>query len=141
MAMTKKELAEWQAKIDALKEQLGQAEAWNAFKRTDPVARDLPPPAPFGGHNYSYGWDYNLHAMTVGYYWSTSTSHGDAVEGCESRPERSSGGYGSQGALRLYSTKLKALRALRHAIEKRSAHNLRRIDMCINNELSKKEES
>ena len=128
MTMTKKEIKEWQGKIDALNERLNREIEWNAFRRTDPVDRDVIPPDQ--ALSYSYGWDYNEHTQSVWHCWSSSITHGSIDEGktvdqLKCRPS------GIQGSRFLYSTKEKALGALRHAIEQKTAKDLRKIDLLI----------
>lgn len=141
MAMTKKELKEWQ-KIDALNEQAKQAAEWSAFRRTGPVERDVAPPdrSVATREGYSYGWDYNEHTQSVWHCWSSSVTHGSIDEGktldqLKCRPS------GIQGGQLLYSTKEKALRALRYAIEQKAAKDLRGIDLLILKDLAEREES
>ena len=131
MAMTKKELAEWQEKLDDLGKELQQANQWNAFRRTDAVSRDVSPPQPLSG-DYRYGWNYNAYSRSISYYWTSSISHGTLEEG-KTRDENCR--TGSQGPVHLYSTKVKALQALRHAIEKESAQALFEIDQLIQEEV------
>jgi len=114
MAMNKKE----QAEFEALKKQVAIN---RALRWTDPVDRDLPPPA-MGG--VSQGYDFNSYNKTVFQVWSKSTSHGNGVY---SNLTRSA----SQNGLHLFSTEERALRALRAAVELEAAKALADIDAAI----------
>lgn len=115
MAMTKKEKAEFEAAIK-------RANTLSALRWTDPVEKDLPRP----DRGSTSGWDYNAYSVRVYQAWSEPVSHGDG-------PARN--GYsGSQGGIALFSTKLLALKALRHAVECDSAEKLRKIDEMIEKE-------
>ena len=106
--MTKKE----QARLAVLRHELALAKA---LRWTEPVEPDVQPP---------------VKGLSVGY-----TYIGDRVE-----PARSSVVFhavgrqdktDSQGCRSLYSTRLLALKALRHAVEKDCAEKLARIDDLI----------
>lgn len=112
MAMTKKEQAEMKAAID-------RAETLAAFRWTSPVERDVEIP----NDDDSEGWDYNVYTKTVSHCWSSRVSHGAFYNGKKSS--------GSQYGIRLYSTKLLALKAMRHEIERNVAADLLRIDRMI----------
>ena len=117
MAMTKKERAEF----DAL---LQRARMHGAFHWTTPVERDVPPPASGG---YSAGWDFNSYDNgRVWMGWSTTVSHGTGPI-----PLRDRYVSGSQGARRMFSTKAKALAAMRFEMEQKFATILARIDQQI----------
>lgn len=140
MAMTKKETKEWQDKLDALREQLAEAQQWNAFRRTEPVKRDVKPPDSCSLFGYTYGWDYNAYNRTVSYCWSSSINHGTIKEGEEIHDKNKIHYSASQGRLWLYSTKTKALQALRHELELETAKRLAKIDQQIRLELQKEEQ-
>jgi len=110
MAMTKKEKAEFDSAIQ-------RANTLAALRWTEPVKKDLP--APQGFRESTCGWDYNTYSCSIRQMWSECTAHGEGLA-------RSSSA--SQNGRSLFSTKLLALRALRHAIECESAEKLRRID-------------
>ena len=115
MAMNKKE----QAEMADLKHQLALA---RAFRFTEPVEKDVPPPAPeskFG--ELSIGWTYILGRKEVFVACSSITGHsiGRTDETRSQRP------------MQLYSTKLLALKGLRHEMEQVYAKELARIDALI----------
>lgn len=119
MAMNKKE----QAEMAALKRQLAVA---SAFVRTPAVSEDLPPPTPDERHRYTHGFSFNTYNKNVSEYWSSSVSNHTE------NPEEKKGYIsGSQGGIALYSTRLLALKALRHAVENEAAKSLADIDMEI----------
>lgn len=117
MAMTKKEKAEFDTAI--LKAQTLAALRW-----TDPVEKDLPVPESGG---LIEGWTFNTYIPEVTQMWSSSYSHGSGL-----RDEQK---FSIQQGISLYSTKLLALKAMRHHIECESAEKLRRIDEQIKSEL------
>jgi hypothetical protein len=92
---------------------LKRSRALDAIYTTDDVSPDVPPPE--SGSGYSYGWDYNPYLAkdrrddAVFPAWSSSTGHG------HNKPDRYTSG--TQGAKRLYSTKLRAWYALRRELE------------------------
>jgi len=114
MAMTKKEREAFDA---ALK----KAEIPGALRWTTPVEKDVPIPA----NGYSQG--YATYSTSVQESWSGCVSHGSGKA-----PEHGTRHYSaSQGPRNLYSTKLLALRALRHNKELEAAEELWRIDRMI----------
>ena len=116
MAMTKKEQAAMQAAID-------RAETLAALRWTQPVERDVDVPQ----EGFSQGWDYNAYTKTVWYGWSNSNSHS---QGEAPLPGKWISGA-SQGPRRMFSTKARALAAMRHEIELKAAANLLSIDRQI----------
>lgn len=130
--MTKRERAEVDARIEEL-------ETYRALRWTGPVDPDVPPPALT--FTYSRGWD--VHAMALGSgaswgivnaverAWSDTIAHGRGDPPADGVPRKFSA---SRGARTLYSTRLRALRALRHAVEREAAGVLRRIDRAIDEE-------
>jgi hypothetical protein len=118
MAMTKKEREQMDAAIH-------KAELLAALRWTAPVEKDLPPPDKCGV--YSEGWDYILSTQRVYVAWSDFVSHGTGHA-----PINLSQRHGSQNSIWLYSTREKALAALRHAIEKEAASKLLACDKQIN---------
>lgn len=127
MAMNKKE----QAEFAAMKKKLAVA---SAFVRTPAVGKDVPAPVPSGPDRYSHGFDFNVYGLSVGEYWSGSSTH------YTENPEGKRGYVsGSQRGIDLYSTRLLALRALRHAAENKAASNLAEIDMKIEAEIKAQE--
>lgn len=118
MAMTKKEQAAMQAAID-------RADTLAALRWTQPVAHDVAPPV--GLTNYSTGWDFNVHTLKVEPAWTDTITHGSGPA-----PEPGRYRYAArQGAISLFATKVKALRAMRHEVEKESAAKLLKIDRMI----------
>lgn len=118
MAMNKKERAEFDAAI-------ARANMLAALRRTEPVSKDVPPPDCAADRGDTTGWDFNTYTGTVSQYWSTTVSHGSGAKRTA---------YGSQNSKPLFSTRLLALKALRHATEIESATKLARIDEQINQE-------
>ena len=116
MAMTKKERAEFDAAIQ-------RAETLAALRWTGPVSRDVPIPE----SGYSQGWDYNEHSTRVWLAWSSLASHGDGEAPKQYDAYRSA----SQNGRSLFSTRARALAALRHAIESTTATRLLNIDRQI----------
>lgn len=113
MAMNKKEKAEFEAAKKAVF--VARALNW-----TDPVAPDIPVPLCGEARGFVVGHDCVMHGL------STSVSHASGWID-SSPPTRTT----SQGARSMYSTKLLALRALRHAVECECAKRLAKIDMQI----------
>lgn len=98
-----------------------------AFYRTQSVERDLiPPTAGVGNLSLIKGWDFNVHSPRVEKACSTSISHDF---GSWNRTT-------TQQPRNLYSTKLLALRAMRHAIEQEVCVKLRAVDRMIEAELA-----
>lgn len=137
MAMNKAEKARMEAALIAA-----------SFYRTAPIERDLPPPdhsmrhregklpAGYGlstgsirkwenGIVISMGWDFNTYNLSVSKACSSSVSHSKG----------SWDGTTSQGSRTFYSSKLLALRALRHAIEQDVCEKLWKVDCMIEKEL------
>ena len=128
MAMNKKE----QAEFHALRTELAIV---SALRWTAPVERDLPPPA--SGErmsSYTSGFDFNAHSVTVSPAWSSSTVHSIGY----AAPSKYSA---SQNCRTLFSTKLKALQAMRYEVELASAKKLAGIDKMIAEETNSKEQS
>jgi hypothetical protein len=111
MAMTKKEK-------ELFDEALLRIELLTAFHWTKPIAPDIPVPK----SGVVSGWLYNLSSRNVYAAWSASNKHGDM-------PYMPQFWYGN--GIALYSTKTKALLALRHAIEVQVAKDLLDIDKRI----------
>lgn len=114
--MTKAEKAE----VERLKTALGLA---LALRFTDaPEEPDIP--APGYGDKDTSGWQFNRYSRIVTTGWSEPGAHGDG-------PARVKNGGAHQGSVPLYSTKLRALRALRRNLERLCAEQLRAIDLQI----------
>jgi len=118
MAMNKKE----QAEFAELRRKLAMA---LAFRQTQAVEKDVPIPKA----GYSHGFDFNIYNHTITEYWSGFTSH------YTEDPTGKKGYFsGSQNGKPLYSTRLLALKALRHAVENQAAKDLADIDIEIASE-------
>jgi len=109
MAMTKKERADMDAAI-------ARAETLAALRWTEDVKPDLPVPE-WGQH--TDGWI--VFSDRVEEAWSESVRHGLGRD-------RS---HGSQRGIPLYSTRARALKALRHQTEMAAAERLRAIDIAL----------
>jgi hypothetical protein len=120
MAMNKKE----QAQMDELRQALRLAKA---LRWTEEVKTDVAPPSTYSSH--VSGYVYSSHGGRVEPAWTSSVSHGRGYSEPQSRIS------GSQRAINMYSTKLLALRALRHAVELECAKKLSDIDTQIEQEL------
>jgi hypothetical protein len=114
--MTKKEQAAMQAAID-------RAELLAALRWTAPVEPDVMPPK----EGYSEGWAFNSHSGVIDQRWSTSVFHGSGPA-----PKQGRHLSATQGPQRLFSTKEKAIAALRHATETKAAYDLLKIDRMPN---------
>lgn len=117
MAMNKKE----QAEFDAAKKAVVVARALNW---SEPVEPDLPPPAPASRQPDTLGFHFNTYNGSICYVRCSSTNH---EKDDSAFPERTT----SQRSFPIYSTRLLALKALRHAVEKECAEKLARIDLEI----------
>jgi hypothetical protein len=110
---------------------------WREYKQ------DLPSPQ-YGDQGYVLGWSLNLHRILSGYgggldsssavypSWSGTSSHGTGHE----HP----GKHGSQRGVAQYSTKMRALRALRCELEQWAGERLEQIDRLIEAERAKEAE-
>lgn len=114
MAMNKKE----QAEFEALRKAVYVARALNW---TQSVAPDIP--APKSGDPMTRGFVFNVYSQSISHALSSTSGH---ATGCEP-PTRTS----TQHCISMYSTKLLALKALRHEVEKKAANDLAKIDMQI----------
>jgi hypothetical protein len=112
--MTKKEQAEMERLLTL-----------SALRMTSPVERDLPPPAIEGPRDaLTKGWDYNVHTIRVEPCCSSSMYHNfGSWEKTTTQQPRA-----------LYSTRMQALLALRHALEMKCAAELRKVDRMIDDE-------
>lgn len=112
MAMNKKE----QAEFDAAKKAVIVARALNW---SEPVARDVRATT-----GYVQGFTFNAHTSEVLYGLSGTIGHATSRDNF---PLKTS----TQNGIAMFSTKLLALRALRHEVEKQCAERLAKIDMQI----------
>ncbi len=95
-----------------------------ALRWTDAETKpDLDKPDGYG--TTIHGWEFNAYAQKVRRMWSQGSRHGDGDD-----PRKG----GSQRGIALYSTKLRALRALRRAVEVDCARKLAAIDEQIREE-------
>lgn len=115
MAMTKKE-----------REALREAKLLAALRWTTQLDPDLPTPA-YGEKTAGWAVCYD----TVQQAWSRHATHGKGSE--------VGSGMASQRGIPLHSTRLRALRALRHVTELRCAEELLRIDEQIAAEMAKED--
>jgi hypothetical protein len=111
--------------MEALERELREAKA---LRWTDPVRKDVPPPA--AGSTTS-GFVFNAHNGSVSPAWSKSVAHGIGSHAPQSQCS------GSQNGISMFSSRLLALRALRHEVERESAKRLAAIDKEIEAELQK----
>ena len=120
MAMNKKEQAEFAAAKKAVF--VARVLNWTA-----PVETDVPAPAS-GRSGETTGFLFNEHGKPcVMYAISSSVGHGTSWD---EAPKKTS----SQGARAMYSTRVLALKAMRHALENKYAEILAAIDMQIQEE-------
>jgi len=116
MAMNKKEKAEF----DAAKKAVFVARALNW---TQPVYPDVPVPK----SGETTGYLFNAYNCRVMFARSSTIGHASSDEDMPTKTSR-------QGCRALYSTRLLALQALRHELEKEYANTLAAIDMQIQKE-------
>lgn len=98
-----------------------------ALRFTNPVPPDIEPPDAFG--ELRKGWLFNVYSMVVVKACTSSVFHS---YGNDSKTD-------AQGSLHLYSTKLRALMALRNSMEKDYATRLARVDRMIEEERKNEE--
>lgn len=120
MAMTKKEKAEF----DALAARLRMTAA---LRWTEAVEPDVRASHDNGGKP-AVGWMGHVHNGTAQKAWSTTVFHGLG--------EKENGRSASQGARALHSSRLLALRSVRHEVELECAKRLAAIDEQIEAELA-----
>lgn len=109
-------------------EAIYSAKLANAFRRTEEILKDVPKPS-YDNPQTTFGFDFNQYSFSVNEYYSGTTRHGIARDGIKST------GTASQGGVNLFSTKVLALKAMRHAIENECAAKLLKIDEMIKREL------
>ena len=111
MAMNKKE----QAAYDQLVAQarINRALRWSDYR----VERDMPVPETSG--DYQNGWSFNVASGTVYPTWSGNSVHGTREEGevVDAASRRMRGMNGSQNGIPQFSTKERALKALRRSLK------------------------
>lgn len=115
MAMTKKERAEFDAAIE-------RARLLGALRWTSKIAPDIPVPQ----DGETSGWRHNAYSIRVERAWSEPTAHGTGPQ-----RDRSGRSVASQCGIPLYSTKLLALKAMRHEMEMEYARKLALADRMI----------
>jgi hypothetical protein len=91
---------------------------WSDYSVPEP---DVKPPSIGQGSTLTEGWMFNVHTQRV--FVACSSASGHALN----RVDQTT----SQGSLALYSTRVRALRALRCAMEQAFAEQLDRIDVQI----------
>lgn len=100
-----------------------------ALRWTDAVPFDLMPPAPGSADGEISGFIFNTYNLKVEPAWSNSVIHG---RGYASEAEhRATRGSASQRGIAMHSTRLRALRALRHSLEVEAAARLMEVDRMI----------
>lgn len=114
MAMNKKEKAE----LDKLKQELRLAKA---LRWTVPIEPDVSPPPPFT--EMKRGWLYNDYITSARVEPACASSHFHAF----GQTDRTT----TQGTRSLFSSRLLALKALRHRLELKCAEILAKIDKDI----------
>ena len=117
MAMNKKE-------IEHLRELMREVRLAKAFRFTEEVKPDVPPPQMFS-------------ELAKGWLFCTYLSDPRVMRACSNSVNHSSGSdekTSSQGSRALYSTKLLALKGLRHEVELKCAEILEKIDSQIEDE-------
>lgn len=120
MAMSKKEKLEY-AKI------IWDLRIHTALRFTDKVSPDIPIPEYTVSSPLTKGW---VPIGSLGNQGRVEVACSSSVHHAIGRTDRTT----SQNAIRLYSTKLLALRGLRNQVEKRCAEELSRIDQQIEEE-------
>lgn len=106
----------------------GAIDIVRALRWTDGECKpDMKKPAGRYGPTTIHGWGFNAYTQKVQRMWSKVSRHG---QGFDPSPHA----RGSQGGKDLYGTKLRALRALRRAVEVDCARKLARIDEQIREE-------
>jgi len=118
MAMNKKEQAEFEAAKKA-------AVVARALNWTEAVEVDVP--APKAGTTKGYLFNAASSQPCIMYCLSSTTGHATSWD---QMPEKTT----TQNSRSMYSTKLRALKALRHELEKKYAESLASIDMQIQKE-------
>lgn len=119
MTMNKKERQEMEAAIY-------RCELLAALRWTSEVKPDVPPPVG-GPFEYTEGWRYNAYSAKVYRAWSGCVRHGEGDAPTENDKYKSA----SQNGISLYSTREKALAAMRYEVEVQSAKKLLEIDTLI----------
>lgn len=127
MAMTKKEKAEMEEMRNRL--QILSALRWTEGVKPDLSPKDILDDQPLDTA-YISGYTYNAHNGIVSPAWSRRHSHriGQSVP-------VSNNSTASQHGLALFSTRLLALKACRHAVELECAKKLEEIDRAIEREV------
>lgn len=131
MAMNKKEREQLETITERAR--INRALRWSDYDKSP----DVPIPSYSTEVAYVNGWSINTYDRGRVYKsWSSSNSHGDGWVIKGKRPDAP-----SQKGIRQYSTKEKALKALRAEMEERFASKLSDIDAMINEALNADENS
>lgn len=128
--MTKKEKAIHDAEIERCNAEIERLKTDAALRWTDPVEPDLAVPKT----GFTQGWSINVYTFIQGRHigdcvheaWSESTRNGWGKRFAEGQLQSA-----AQGGTRLYSTRIRAMKALRHAAEQKTAERLRQLDSLI----------
>lgn len=116
MPMNKKERAVFDAAI--AEAEVNRALRWSDYE----TEKDVPRPS----DGYVNGWSFNSYNESVYLSWSGTVTHGDGPVVDGKRPP-----YGSLRSIEQYSTKEKALKAMRRHMEREFANKLARVDRLI----------
>lgn len=120
MAMTKREQARFEAMATVA------ALRWTALPAAGELQPDIPPPQSGASQSLTTGWLFNKRTRKVFKAWSDSYSHGHGEPPGKERLSSS-----IHGAAALYSTEIRALQALRQAMDREAAAALRVVDRLI----------
>lgn len=118
MTMNKKEQAAFDAAI--AEAEVNRALRWSDYE----TEKDVPKPGSSDG--YVNGWSFNIYGECAYQSWSGSAAHGDGHVVDGKRPP-----CGSQRGIEQYSTKEKALKAMRRQMESEFAQRLASVDRMI----------
>ena len=110
-------------KLNEAQKELSIARALH-WSRHEALGPDLP--APKFGEKHTVGWRINVHTRYVSLGWSECVANGNGAYPVGDDPR-----CASQGGVQLYSSELRALQDLRHAVERQSAIALALIDSKI----------
>lgn len=119
----RKTKAEREREAQAAIEQARRISAARRWTDDSDIEPDVPPPSGF--NELTTGWVYNAYARRIDVACSSSVSHAIG------RTDRTT----TQGARALYSTRERALRALRVALERQFAEELAKVDALLEREL------
>lgn len=123
MAISKKEQKQIDEQLDEKDKKIEELQILLALRPTADVERDLLPPSPvlIGEPKLVKGYMFNQYSARVEKACSSSIYH--AIGQWDKTT--------SQNPIKLFSTELKAYKALRHALEWEAAQKLRKVDLII----------